>query len=161
MTEVVRGMTELEIKRVQKLCKEIATKAGYPQEAEDFAQEVLIRRAFGRKGKLIHMWIDYLRQNYGAIRPGQDTSKANFLHSLIQLESWHEKAFASADELEVKELFSLLPPGIDRAIACLNFYYEFNGTEIAEVFGVTPSAVCLRLKPIREMLMKKIKGAVR
>lgn len=155
-------MTNKEIKQLIERLKRYAVKRGYPQLADDFAQEAFIALSRGRKAKTKHLFIDFLRSEYGDTRNigGAARSRASFGSVELDLNGSGECLAAVGSTGGVRdslvtdprtEATSQLGQGWrdwlvlgrrDEEICFLRYDAELSEREIAEMFGVTESRVC-------------------
>ncbi len=76
-------MTDKDIKVFIRKCKWHATKKGFQNDADDFAQEAVMKTIAGRKASIPQLFIDYLRFHYADPRTSIYKLKINAkLHSL-------------------------------------------------------------------------------
>lgn len=135
----------------QELTKYIRKQTGSMEEAEDVVQECFIRA-------LEHE--DALEQ----LQPAQQrawlyrTAK-NILIDRIRRQKaepeLHEPGITTEDysEVMVMQLCEVLPPE-DRAIFYLRYFEGYHASELAEMFGQTPSNIRTRLLTARNRLKK-------
>lgn len=147
------------IKELQGKALAQAIRWGYSQDAEDFAQDVLIKTLTGRKATIEQLFIDYLRQHYGDSRSSQFELKRAARFARTDEEGGKENLDFVADsrgfETSASEQFDdfavsgLLTAGERETYERLAA--EERPFEIAAAMGVSQS----RISQIRKNLRKK------
>lgn len=149
------SMTSAQASKFRKRAMISATRYGFSEHADDFAQEVLLHFLEGRgKSQTIDQAvIDCIRGKFG--RPGTPGFSAK--HSLAMAESIEtedgQRDFSdSSSQSESRDLERDLEraqqffKGVDAVIFRLRFKEEMSQDEIAKRIGVTESRICQRIK---------------
>lgn len=149
-------MTDDEIKKIQVRARRVARDWGYPEEADDFAQEAAIAIFRGRKASVKDLFIDYLRTQYGRTglrSTANGLARSNAKHSMRSLDapisrenedSLHSIIAAPRSDprplgADWRDRGSFR--GRDALIAELRHDFEMSVREIADLLGVTPSRI--------------------
>lgn len=151
-------MTADEITKLLGRAKSVAVKWGYPQCANDFAQEAFIAIANGSHPKLEWLFIDFLRREYGNSRTisGRVRQLAERYGVRLDAPASEEDAAGKLNhdcigstEPSPESVLADRPPSIDygrlqgreREFAVLTFRDEWTMQRIAGAYGVTESRV--------------------
>lgn len=162
-------MTNEEILKFQKRAKHVATKRGYPELADDFSQEIFIAFARGWRSTIEQLFSSYLRSEHGDPRhpaglarrlaqnrtmsfdgPVNENEGSPLLSELIgdgEPCERNSKIYTGND-------FNLT--GAQDQLYKLYFVDGLRLKDIAELFGVTESAVSIRMKPIKSQIKEEI-----
>lgn len=160
-------MSEDEIKKLQTRARYVASKRGYSQLADDFAQEIFVEflQNPDRGATIDQLFIDYLRRTHG--RPGTPGGDARVLaNHTISID-----AHAQDDEYKEIQLPSHPPYGdtdddsrLNRDVGRLDFLFrgreaeiyrlyfveELSEKSIGDLYGITESRVSQILKPMKK-----------
>lgn len=135
-----------------------AVNRGYDQDAEDFAQECYMKIQAGRNASVGQIFIDYLRQRYGRT----SVKKPYTTQQLINYEQLNDNAVVDEDPKKWDQRVILdvahFLEGEQRIIFILRYIWGFSEPEIGFCFGLTMSAISLRIKAIHEVLAKRVKN---
>lgn len=151
-------LAEAEIRKILEKAKAVARSRGYPQIADDFAQEAYIAIAGGRQTTFDNLLIDYLRAEYGRTRPHGGRPR----QSRLSLEVSIDEVSRGGEGTPLRERLPSagVDPGTfgpnwrdrihllgcDALIYELRFEDELSEAEIGEMFGVTESRICQIIK---------------
>lgn len=143
-----------EITQFQKRARHVARKRGYPELAEDFAQEIFVAFGRGRRATIDQLFIDFLRQNKADPRTpgGRARQSANgrtdsldespserpggvLRHELVGGAGGDPESLL--DHLGASHLFG----GIEAQVYQLHFVEQLPKREIAEALLVSPSRI--------------------
>lgn len=82
-------MTNQEIEKFQKRARYVAAKRGYPELADDFAQELLLSfvEKPDRGATIDQLFVDYLREHYGDARSASGAARSFALRESISLDA--------------------------------------------------------------------------
>lgn len=136
-------MDDNEVLKYQKRARYVARKRGYPQLADDFAQQIFVY--FGEKpdrgATLDQLFIDYLRGTYG--RPGKPGGDARITAELtmVPIDDARDVAIDSEPEF-ISGQCAFLFGGREAEIYQHYFVDQEQEQEIARLLGVTPSRIC-------------------
>lgn len=146
-------MTDSEIIKYQKRAVYVAKKYGYPQLADDFAQEIIIEflQNPDRGATVDQLFVDYLRKQYGRTgTPGGD-AKSYAIHTMGDLDSARHVAHDPGEQLKTRRTDYFIR-GKDYEFYSLYFINEFTKKEIGKIKRITESGVSQRLKPIKKKM---------
>lgn len=162
-------MTEAEILKFQKRGKYVAAKRGYPELADDFAQELLLTFVENpdRHSTVEQLFIDYLRGTYGDTRSHLGTERSRTEHTMLSLDT---QANQSEREISLYDVLaapqpdsesertrrecSILFGGREAEIYDAYFVDEEVEKSIGERFGITESRVSQILKPMKKEIQE-------
>lgn len=131
-----------------------ATRMGFRNDAEDFAQECLLKIQSGRRSSVENLFIDFIRSQQGRFKEKR-TAKAR---EMLSYDLFNERVHGRIEEgnsLTVSLAENL--DGQEKAIFCLRYLWGFTELEIAYCFGLTEYAVCHRLRKTRKILKDSVK----
>lgn len=144
------------VKQIVKSARRHITKKNLPiQDADDFAQEALIKIMNGRKTRLKYILIDYLRANYSNPRAKSGKDKYNITTSYSELNEDTMSEPTYKDDLDFNALKNTLDSK-ERAIVTLRYKWGFTEKEIGDCFGITEGRVSQHLKEIKSSIAKTI-----
>lgn len=150
-------MNDQEIIKFQKRARFVANKKGYPQLADDFAQEIIINwlEGHGQHQTVDQYFIDYLRQQYGRTgRPGGD-ARSRLDRTAEDITKIRNLA-VEPEEQRSDRRFNHLFRGIQHTIYTLRFLEEMNLKEIGEILGVTESRISQRVSEIEKVIQDQM-----
>lgn len=162
-------MTDEQAKKFFKRIKISASKFGFAHEAEDCAQEILLRMLEGRHqhSTIDQAVIDYLRRNHGDKRRLGRAKRENFNHAYSYEQGAYDNTLGACpgEQLEQRMDVDRLIRSIRtkgngqkwRAIAGMFFVGGYTEAEIADHYNVGPTRIHQILKEISGRLSKRIK----
>jgi RNA polymerase sigma factor (sigma-70 family) len=142
----------MDLLKLHKQAVSMATKKGFGNDAEDFAQEATLLLHAGRKARLDQLLTDYLRKEYGSTRHSNTPTK-----EYLARECYHEidpnrtRAEAIPSHMEFLSLLKTLPQA-ERVMVILKYQWGLDQREIAEAFGVTESRISQKLTEAHQRL---------
>lgn len=148
-------MTDDEILRFQKRARHVASKYGYPQHADDFAQEVILTFIENpdRHSTVDQLFIDYLRKTHGNTRSVCGAARAKAELTACPLDDERDIADDTGDERRDWGC-AFIFTGRKADIYQAYFIDEETEKTIAERFGVTESRICQILKPMKKEIQE-------
>lgn len=144
------------VEELYRRAKRTAEYMGYDSEAQDIAQEVMIKFLVKGKGQTIDQAIiDVLRRMYGNMRLKSLKAKQRFnnprdlnlLHDELPSKILSEETFNS--QIDFERILNLFD-GKDRAMLCLKYYWGLTDDEVGHCFGVNGSRVSQCMKDIHK-----------
>jgi hypothetical protein len=167
--EIKKRLNREEILAFQKRARYVAKKRGYPELADDFAQEIFIAFSRGWRSTIDQLFTSFLRKEHGDPRVPGGRARGAARFRTISLDErsgenedaplYHEViGSAVADPGVVEDLgrFGYLFRGNRFVIFELVFINYHPQEEIAEIFGVTESRICQIVNGIRRELRDAI-----
>jgi hypothetical protein len=151
------SLRKYDVIEAQKRARYVAKKRGYPELADDFAQELALHwlSGHGKHQTVDQFFIDYLRTLYGRSGVCSDRSKYSERRNYVDLTEARDIAAPSRD-LEPKREYSHLFSGRESVIYELYFVEERSGEAIGEYLGVTESRVSQLLASIKEVIKRHV-----
>lgn len=167
-------MTEEEIKKFQKRARHVATKSGYRELADDFAQEIFVEflQNPDRGATVDQLFIDYLRRTHG--RPGTPGGDARIYarNHTVSIDEWVDgeskeiqlpasSTIGDIDECSRYDFecsrydfdigrLALLFGGREAEIFTLYFVEHWTEKTIGKLIGVSESRVSQILKGMKK-----------
>ena len=164
--------TNQEIRNLLDRARKYATRRGYSNDADDFAQEVYIASTKERSGNLNYLFIDYLRKHYGNTRSNIGLCKMFERHGTVSIDASitgekdrnHGSIGRSVDpdpECEREDWRCRInvenyrgKKGLVRnktvgIVYDLIFIYGFERNVVAEILGLTDGRISQLIKQIR------------
>lgn len=162
------GLTVDEIKQFQKRAMYVARKRGRPELAEDFAQEIFVAFARGRRATIEQLFVDFLRQHQGDSRtPGGRAMQVARARAVSLDEPCEDGGQVLRHELVGRpergpdDLLdhlgcSGLFEGEDVQLYRLHFIEQRQNTDIADLYGVSESRISQRVNRMRERIRQEL-----
>jgi hypothetical protein len=160
-----KNLTDDEIKQFQKRAAYVARKQGYPQFAEDFAQEVLLAFSSGRTATVDQLFVDYLRKEQGSSRtPGGRARQMARARTLSLDEPANEEGSSVLNHelvgdpggdrgpLQLSGPSAFLFSGVELDIYQMVFVEERTLLDVGDHLGVSESRVCQRVKEMQKRM---------
>lgn len=155
-------MDEDEAKKLHKYAHKRAMGTRFARDADDIAQNAVLKRLEGETGNVDQLFVDFLRANYGdtrsKYRQGQKRVAASRADRLVSpSETGRELGFEGVQRFlsDNGGWFSQR----DRATLTMKFQWEMTNQEIAQAFGISDRKVRYLLKEIldRVRLLLEVK----
>lgn len=159
-------------KNLYERARKHAIRYGYPELADDFAQEVAIKQLTGRKATVNQLFVDMLRGEYGDTRYSSGCERActtnpKLQKTTVQLDRPTDSGTTrmlghefvpdtrtipkpERNHRDTRKLFRDNDSQIDRACLILHSVWGLSEAEIGDCFGFSESRVSQRIGRIRE-----------
>ena len=159
-------MDNAQLKKLRGIAVGYATRKGFANEADDFAQEYIIKMWSGRKASIAQVFVDYLRARYGGTRSVGGAARSHSLHRMQELNTHDSKELPAAighsggDDGSFRQ-------ALDRAKATLShqeltvtqmLLEDVSQQEIADFMGVDGTRVNQLVKSARKKIEKAQKA---
>lgn len=140
-------------------------KLGFESEQEDASQVYFLKLLEGKSEHqtIDQFVIDYLRVRYGASRSPYFEQRKNF-EKTLSLDTWankHQDGFIEIKKHESEDNFwamiSYCKSREDRDLAILHYYWGFKLREIGEMYDISESHVCQKLR----IILVEIKNGIK
>jgi predicted DNA-binding protein YlxM (UPF0122 family) len=161
-------MTQEEILKFQKRAKHVAIKRGYPECAEDFAQEIFIAFARGWHSTIDQLFIEYLRSEYGNSRTRRGHERRLAKGRTISLDSpigeeesgthYHDiigNPEPDPRDVEVNRGYAFLFTGREAYIYESYFNEQLSEKRIADELSLTESRICQILGSMKKRIKEQ------
>jgi RNA polymerase sigma factor (sigma-70 family) len=158
-------LTNQEILKFQKRAKYVAAKRGYPELADDFAQELLLSfvEKPDRGATFDQLFIDYLRGTYGDTRSACGAVRSRAMHQSISID---DAGYESEEQMGLHDRLGSIEPDSELEQSHRQCMHLFGGREaqlyqayfveeqsektIGNSMGITESRVSQCLKPMKK-----------
>lgn len=160
-------MNDVEIKSLLNRAKAYANSKRFAQHSDDFAQEVYIAYARGRKATLARLFIDFLRKEYGRTGTVGGSAKS---HARLNGLSFDTPKKQGDNEVNLSDIIAspggepdafgsdwrskVLFTGRKALIADLYLDHEWTEKKIGELLGVTEAAISIQIRIIKKEIEK-------
>lgn len=158
MWKVVPAATQ---RKIRAYATSYATKWGFPNLADEYAQDMIEAKARGQNRSNKHVWTDLLRSQFGRSskdehNPNADRNWEHLDSMKIGCEDVHDETLGYV----TKCLNELYPENISlpRISFLLHVNHGLTLKEIAELFFRTESRICFAVKEVQQALAKKLTG---
>ena len=160
-------MNDVEIKSLLNRAKAYANSKRFAQHSDDFAQEVYIAYARGRKATIEQLFVDFLRKEYGDTRSLGGSTKS---HARLNGLSFDTPKKQGDNEVNLSDIIAspggepdafgsdwsskILFTGRIELIASLYLEHNWLQDEIGDLLGVSGSRISQFLKKIKKEIEK-------
>lgn len=159
-------MDHVQIEKFLGRARSVAIKWGYPQHADDFAQEAFIAISSGSHPKLEWLFIEFLRRQHGSSRtisgrlrqraekyatrldaPVSEDGNYGLNHDVVECSDSNPETELANRRTPIN--YGILT-GRKRDIAVMYFEDELTAGKIGEIFGITESRVSQLMTEIKK-----------
>jgi len=156
-----------DIEKLLSIARSHAKKRGYESIADDFAQEVYIEYAGGRKTTIKNLFIDFLREQYGSTRHPSGRARIAAVRTQVSLDApagdgidalKHEFIGGAPDDSGPKRdprRYDVDFRGREYLIYKLCVLDELSQDEVGEGFGLDPSRISQLLSNVKKEIVAK------
>lgn len=139
-----------------------ATRLGFANDAEDFAQEAVQKLSSGRQTTLENLFIDYLRHYYGRKLKGAHNKTMERLAYTVLDSAMNPRGILEdkpRDTMNAEDCARLVNylKGEGRALFILRYVWGYSLKELGYLYGVTDSAISLRIGAIQKFLVQEVR----
>lgn len=127
------------------------------EDAKDAAQEISSKIAMGRKASIEHIFIDYLRKDFGDPRSNSYSNRLAGHKKYESLDSHEGLQSTSPRDRDNLNYCAGLLNGKDRIIFVLYYGWGLHEVEVGNLYKVSESRVSQWLKGIQKRLSARVK----
>lgn len=156
-------MSDEDYKRLWERAKALATKKGFYNDAEDFAQECVIKYLKTKKINLYWAFVDFLRAKYGNPRHKGFKSKKALTINIVSLDdptrnqtSDLKQMLKSYDYIDELSQYNVKFTARQKQVHDLYFYFDMSQAEISRYLKISEVRVFYLIRTICDKYVEAI-----